>query len=266
MKLTALTLALVPLVSTAPQNDPDHERNIVQLAAEAGTFQTLLAAATAAGLADTLANDGPFTVFAPTDDAFAAVPEATLAALLRPENKEKLVEVLSYHVVRGKVSAVDAVKAGKAPSLSGSELTFGIQDGRLQVAGANVVANDLAAANGTVHVVDRVLVPPTGIEPAPRGRLIIGVYTSRPSKALCEQLGIDRDGSLLITSLTGNGPAGKAGLTKYDVVVSINGKPASDAHLKEAKAEVGFGGTLDLVLYRKGKKLEKHVTVGIERH
>ncbi|MCA9296150.1 MAG: fasciclin domain-containing protein [Phycisphaerales bacterium] len=133
--------------------------NLVDLASEAGSFNTLLAAAQAAGLADTLANGGPFTVFAPTDEAFAKLPAGTVDMLLKPENKQKLADILKYHVVSGRIYARDAVGAERAKTLLGQKVMIGINDGRLTVNGANIVATDIEASNGVVHVIDSVLLP-----------------------------------------------------------------------------------------------------------
>jgi uncharacterized surface protein with fasciclin (FAS1) repeats len=130
-------------------------RSLVEVAAGAGKFATLLAAAKAAGLAPTLAGEGPFTLFAPTDAAFAKLPKGTVENLLRPENREQLVEVLSCHVVKGRVYAADAVAAGKATSLQGGVLR--IAGGKVQ--DANLIGTDINASNGVIHVIDAVLLP-----------------------------------------------------------------------------------------------------------
>ena len=135
-------------------------KNLVETAAAAGRFQTLLAAAKAAGLADTLANKGPFTVFAPTDAAFARLPKGTLDNLLKPENKDQLAAILSYHVVAGRVYAGDAVAAGNARSLQGGNLKIQRQEGTVRVNDATVVMTDLDAGNGVIHVIDTVILPP----------------------------------------------------------------------------------------------------------
>jgi transforming growth factor-beta-induced protein len=133
--------------------------DLVATAAKAGKFQTLLTAATAAGLADTLANGGPFTVFAPTDDAFAKLGKDTLADLLKPENKDKLAGILKYHVVAGVVKAADVVKLRSAKTLQGGSLEVAVADGKVTVDGANVVATDVIAGNGVIHVIDAVILP-----------------------------------------------------------------------------------------------------------
>ncbi|MBK8978369.1 MAG: fasciclin domain-containing protein [Planctomycetes bacterium] len=138
---------------------PPELPNLVELALTAGSFHTLLAAAEAAGLAEALAGSGPFTVFAPTDAAFAALPQGTVASLLKPENKAKLAAILQLHVVPGRVDARSAIVAGEATSLQGGTLHFAIVDGRMQVNGANVVGSDLRASNGIVHVIDHVILP-----------------------------------------------------------------------------------------------------------
>lgn len=130
-------------------------KDIVDTAVAAGNFKTLATALTAAGLVDTLKGHGPFTVFAPTDEAFAKVPKADLDALLK--DKAKLTAVLTYHVVPGKVMAAD-VKAGKVKTVQGSELTLSTMGG-VKVDNANVIATDIVADNGVIHVIDSVLMP-----------------------------------------------------------------------------------------------------------
>ncbi|MEM8756341.1 MAG: fasciclin domain-containing protein [Planctomycetota bacterium] len=136
-------------------------KNIVETAAEAGTFQTLLAAAGAADLADTLATGGPFTVFAPTDEAFAALPAGTVESLLKPENKGTLQAILLYHVVEGNVLASDVASLDAADTLNGQRVAIDAGSGGVKVDGANVVATDIRATNGTIHVIDRVILPST---------------------------------------------------------------------------------------------------------
>ncbi|MBP6007645.1 MAG: fasciclin domain-containing protein [Rhodoferax sp.] len=130
-------------------------KDIVDTAVGAGTFKTLAAALTAAGLVDTLKGKGPFTVFAPTDEAFAKIPKADLDALLK--DKAKLTSVLTYHVVAGKVMAAD-VKAGKVKTVQGSELTVTTAGG-VKVNDAHVVKTDIVADNGVIHVIDSVVIP-----------------------------------------------------------------------------------------------------------
>lgn len=133
--------------------------DIVATARSAGMFETLLAAAGAAGLVETLQSDGPLTVLAPTDDAFAKLPKGTVENLLKPENKAQLAAILKYHVVPGRVYAMDAVNAGKAATAQGQSVIFSIRDGQLMVDGAKVIATDIDASNGVVHVIDRVILP-----------------------------------------------------------------------------------------------------------
>ena len=136
-----------------PSND-----DIVATASSTGTFNTLLAAATAAGLADTLSNDGPYTVFAPTDEAFAKLGDDTLKMLLLPENKEKLQAILKNHVVAGRVYSPDALKAQKAMTLGGTTLPIAVKDGAARAGNARIVMTDIDASNGVIHVIDSVLV------------------------------------------------------------------------------------------------------------
>ncbi len=134
-------------------------KDIVDTAVGAENFKTLVAAVKAAGLVDTLKGEGPFTVFAPTDDAFAKVPEATLAELLKPENKEKLQGILTYHVVAGKVMAADVVGLDSADTVNGKSVAIKVVDGKVSVGNASVVATDIECENGVIHVIDSVLMP-----------------------------------------------------------------------------------------------------------
>ncbi len=136
------------------------EKDIVDTAVAAGDFKTLATALTEAGLIDTLKGPGPFTVFAPTDAAFAKVPKKDLEALLK--DKAKLKTVLTYHVVSGKVLAADVVKmkdGSKVKTVAGKEFTLGLKDGKVTVDGANVVKTDITASNGVIHVIDSVIMP-----------------------------------------------------------------------------------------------------------
>lgn len=158
MRITPLAVLAAMLAAT-----PASAANIVETAKGAGTFNTLLTAAKSAGLAGTLANGGPFTVFAPTDAAFARLPKGTVQSLLRPENKHKLKALLSYHVVPGRVAAKDipfgrthvrTIKRGGDRTLAVSRSGHGVR-----VDGVRVVKADVGASNGVIHVVNRVLMP-----------------------------------------------------------------------------------------------------------
>jgi transforming growth factor-beta-induced protein len=136
--------------------------DIVDTAVKAGSFKTLVAAVKAAGLVETLKGKGPFTVFAPTDEAFAKLPAGTVETLLKPENKDKLVAILTYHVVAGKFMAADVVKLTKAKTVQGSEVKITVADGKVMVGDANLVKTDIACGNGVIHVIDTVLLPKEG--------------------------------------------------------------------------------------------------------
>ena len=134
--------------------------DIVEIAASNGSFNTLVAAVQAADLVDVLKSDGPFTVFAPTDEAFAALPEGTVESLLLPENKDQLVAILTYHVVPGTVMASDVMnKQTSATTVQGSTVRINALQGGVKVDGANVVAADIVADNGVIHVIDQVILP-----------------------------------------------------------------------------------------------------------
>ncbi|MBD3162700.1 MAG: fasciclin domain-containing protein [Candidatus Eisenbacteria bacterium] len=135
------------------------EKDIVQTAIGAGSFETLVAAVQAAGLVETLQGEGPFTVFAPTDEAFAKLPKGTVEDLLKPENKEKLVAILTYHVVPGKVTSNEVVKVDAAETVQGQTLPVMVKDGAVRVGNATVAKADVMASNGVIHVIDTVLLP-----------------------------------------------------------------------------------------------------------
>ena len=153
----ALSTAASMLAATSSLAD-GHSKDIVDTAVGAGSFGTLVAAVQAAGLVDTLKGDGPFTVFAPTDDAFAALPEGTVEGLLKPENKDQLTAILTYHVVPGKVMSGDLSNDMMVKTVQGGELTI-MTEGGVTVNGANVVTADVEASNGVIHVIDAVLLP-----------------------------------------------------------------------------------------------------------
>jgi len=134
-------------------------QDIVATAVAAGSFKTLAAALQAAGLVETLQSKGPFTVFAPTDEAFAKLPEGTVEELLKPENKEKLTSVLTYHVVAGSVMAKDVIGLESAKTANGKSLSILVKDGAVRIDGANVVKTDIVCSNGVIHVIDSVLLP-----------------------------------------------------------------------------------------------------------
>jgi uncharacterized surface protein with fasciclin (FAS1) repeats len=141
--------------ASAEMSKPD----IVETAVAAGSFETLVAAVKAAGLVETLKGEGPFTVFAPTDDAFAKLPKGTLESLLEPKNKDTLVSILTYHVVAGKVMAKDVVKLDKAETLNGQSVTIEKKEDGVYVDGAKVVKTDIQTSNGVIHVIDAVITP-----------------------------------------------------------------------------------------------------------
>ncbi len=151
--------ALLAVSVAAPVRADHHQgKDIVDTAVAAGSFNTLATALKAAGLVETLKGKGPFTVFAPTDDAFRKLPAGTLEKLLA--DKAQLTKVLTYHVVAGKVLAVDVVKLKEAKTVEGSSVKISVKDGKVKVDGANVVKTDVGASNGVIHVLDAVILPP----------------------------------------------------------------------------------------------------------
>ena len=156
MRMVMAGAAAVMLAAAPAQAD---NRDIVDTAVAAGQFKTLAAALKAAGLIDTLKGAGPFTVFAPTDEAFAKLPKGTVEDLLKPENKAKLAAVLTYHVVPGKVMAADVVKLKEARTVQGGSLKVNSGGAKVMVDNATVVKADIAASNGVIHVIDTVMLP-----------------------------------------------------------------------------------------------------------
>ncbi|WP_390624989.1 fasciclin domain-containing protein [Pseudorhizobium xiangyangii] len=152
--------ALMGIASALPAHAAD--KDIVDTAVGAGNFATLAAALEAADLVSTLKGDGPFTVFAPTDAAFAKLPTGTVDNLLKPENKQQLVDILTYHVVPGKVMATDVVALDEAKTVNGKMIDVQVDGGAVKVNEANVTATDVAASNGVIHVIDQVIMPPEG--------------------------------------------------------------------------------------------------------
>ena len=151
--------AVAALALAAGSNPQAQGKDIVDTAVAAGSFKTLAAALQAAGLIETLKGKGPFTVFAPTDEAFAKLPAGTVESLLKPENKARLTAILTYHVVSGKVMAADVVKLKEAKTVQGESAKVMVMGGKVMVDNANVVKTDIAASNGVIHVIDSVLMP-----------------------------------------------------------------------------------------------------------
>ena len=134
-------------------------KDIVDTAVSAGQFNTLAAALEAADLVDTLKGDGPFTVFAPTDEAFAKLPEGTVETLLKPENRDQLIAILTYHVVPGKVDAAKVVTLSEATTVNGADVSIAVDDNGVRIDNANVIKTDIRASNGLIHVIDTVILP-----------------------------------------------------------------------------------------------------------
>jgi len=154
----ALTIAIA-IFTYMPAHSAHHEKDIVDTAVKAGSFTTLVAAVKAADLVDTLKGEGPFTVFAPTDEAFAKLPAGTVEDLLKPENKEKLQAILLYHVVPGKVTAADVVKVTSAKTANDMDLKVMVDGNMVKINEAQVVQTDIMTSNGVIHVIDTVLIP-----------------------------------------------------------------------------------------------------------
>ncbi|MBA6251107.1 MULTISPECIES: fasciclin domain-containing protein [unclassified Colwellia] len=161
-KFITTGLLVVASLAFMPTSHAEHhgmKKDIVDVAAANGSFNTLVAAVKAGGLVDTLKGKGPFTVFAPTDEAFAKLPAGTVEMLLKPENKDKLVSILTYHVVAGKVMSTDVVKVDSASTVQGQMLMVKVDGGNVMINNAKVIMADVKASNGVIHVIDTVLMP-----------------------------------------------------------------------------------------------------------
>ena len=157
--LVALGSAAVLSIGLEAAVADDAEMDIVDTAVSAGQFQTLAAALTAADLVDTLKGEGPFTVFAPTDEAFAKLPAGTIDSLLEPANRDQLTAILTYHVVAGAVTADQVVNLTEAATVNGQSVEISVADAGVMVDGATVIAADIMATNGVIHVIDSVIIP-----------------------------------------------------------------------------------------------------------
>ena len=169
MKTRTLTLGLAfaalsaaPLAAQNGWGSEAPEKDIVETAVAAGSFETLVAAVKAAGLVETLQGEGPFTVFAPNDAAFAALPEGTVEELLKPENREKLTAILTYHVVPGRLPASEVVGRDGAETVQGQSVSFRVEDGKAYVDGAEILTTDIETSNGIIHVIGSVILPEEG--------------------------------------------------------------------------------------------------------
>lgn len=154
-----IAMSSLLMMSAANANHHGMKKDIVDVAVENGSFTTLVAAVQAAGLVETLKGDGPFTVLAPTDDAFAKLPEGTVEMLLKPENKDKLVSILTYHVIPAKAMAADVVKMDKATTVQGQDVMIKVMGDKVMVNNASVIMTDVKASNGVIHVIDTVIMP-----------------------------------------------------------------------------------------------------------
>ncbi|MEN8864747.1 MAG: fasciclin domain-containing protein, partial [Akkermansiaceae bacterium] len=190
---------------------PKQSNDIASVAKRAGKFKTLLAAVDAAGLTDALTGDQAVTVLAPTDEAFAALPKGTVEELLKSENRDKLISILSLHAIPGSVRAGDALNVGKAKSLSGGNLEFGIVDGVFKVNGATIVKTDIKCDNGMIHVIDAVILPST--------KKIEGKTASTGGKSPLKQIEAAIDQGVPVFN---NGDHGKCASIYRDCMVSIS--------------------------------------------
>jgi len=236
--------------------------DIVDIAASAGVFDTLVAAVKAAGLADTLKGDGPFTVFAPTDEAFARLPEGTLASLLKPENKNQLAAILTYHVVPGRLTAKDVIKASGMKTLNGQRLDFSAVHGSVKIDKASVVKSDIMASNGVIHVIDRVMLPAGDsiVGTAAKAGSFNTLLTAAKHAGLADLL--DQDGPFTVFAPTDEAfaklpegtvasllkPENREQLKAILTYHVVPGRVHSDQVLETGRATTAHGGTITIAL------------------
>jgi uncharacterized surface protein with fasciclin (FAS1) repeats len=175
----AFVLGLTAISAAPLHAQAAHTKDIVDTAVSAGSFKTLAAALTAAGLVDTLKGEGPFTVFAPTDEAFAKLPAGTVENLLKPENKAKLVTILTYHVVAGEIPLAKAIGSGQGTTLEGSKVDIRFENGRVKIGQSNLVNADIKTTNGVIHVIDSVLLPSAAETPTQKAAKVIELAIKR---------------------------------------------------------------------------------------
>ena len=229
------------------------DKTIVGTAKKAGSFKTLLAAAEAAGLVETLSGKGPLTVFAPTDEAFASLPKGTIKTLLKPENKDQLAMILKYHVIAGKVSAAQAVTAGSAKTVAGQSVLVSINKGRLSINDASVINNDLETSNGLIHVIDKVLLPKAQGEKAdehaskndrPKEITITSNWSNQVIKD-----GVEADKITIRVSSGGNVKLSNVSADKVVTTIGGGGVVSLDGNVHDHNVNVNGGAVL------KAKKL-----------
>ena len=232
--------------------------DIVDVAAGNKSFRTLVAAVKAAGLVETLKSKGPFTVFAPTDEAFSKLPKGTVESLLKPENKKKLVSILTYHVLPGKVQAKD-VKSGRVKTVNGSSVELRVYRGAVTVDKAKVVATDVMASNGVIHVIDRVIIPPSS---GSHGRSSQSKSTSRGYLGVSIEPS-SRPRGVRIQRVYPNTGAAKAHLKTGDVIQKINGASLTNSSsLISRLSETKAGQKVTLLVFREGKSGTVQVQLG----
>ena len=269
--LTGVGLAVAVAVMTTSVVQAGEKQDIVETAVAAGSFKTLAAALEAGDLVDVLKGDGPFTVFAPTDAAFAKLPKGTIANLLKPENKESLVNILTYHVVSGRVPAKQVVKLSGANTVNGQRVEIKVADGKVEVDGAQVVATDIECSNGIIHVIDRVILPSSDNIPSTAANakifntLLAAVKSAGLAKALSGK------GPFTVFAPTDEAfaklpkgtvesllkPENKSKLVnilKYHVV---SGRIYSDAALSAGTAKTLQGGSLKITSDKDGAKVNE---------
>ena len=234
-----------------------------------GGHERLLDLIDEAGLEEEFAS-GAMTLFAPTDAAFKALPDEILEALDDGSNRSVLVDLLSRHMVAGALPAAELERLSPLAALAGGRLTVRRDGAALVIESESGVGSvpitraDIDGPGGFIHRIDRLLLPRDGLRVVPDGRLVVGVFTEPVGKALAAQLKIEQRGSFLVERLTRNGPAQRAGLKVNDVVVSIDGIPATSDNLDLLKARKGYGGTIEFVVLRAGERLTILVPVGVE--
>lgn len=236
-----------------------------------GRFTTFLSLLDRAGDTEFFAPGAQVTLFAPTDDAFKSMPPDTIAMLKSSRNRESLRSLLENHIVTGRLTIESALASTPVQTKLGSSLRVERdQTSRVRIqfsekSFTTVLAADLSATNGLIHVVDAPIIPPAGLKLTPEGRLVVGIHVNETGPVLSSQFALDGKRALVVEGLTRGGPAETAGVRVNDVIVTFNGHIATNSELTRIKSEVGYRGVIEFIIFRKGEKMVINVPVGVER-
>lgn len=232
-----------------------------------GRFHIFLSLCETAELEDMLQRREDMTVLAPTDEAFSALPQDTVELLSSSRNRDKLRSLIESHFIRGRMSSREIVDSGPVRTVADTLVRCALGgESQAEALGAvRIFGPDIDATNGVVHAISELAIPLQSLRLIPDGRLVVGIFLDKAGSVLANQFALDGRNALVVTGLTKGGPAQQVGIQENDVLVAVNGRLASNSELSRAKESAGYGGAVELTLYRKGRKMVINVPVGIER-